>query len=34
MNNIKWVGDNCADGVFIPIANASYEVKPIQEDEE
>lgn len=25
-DNIKWVGDNCADGVFIPIANASYEV--------
>lgn len=24
--NIKWVGDNCADGVFIPTANASYEV--------
>lgn len=25
-DNIKWVGDNCADGVFIPVANASYEV--------
>lgn len=24
--NIKWVGDDCADGVFVPIANASYEV--------
>lgn len=24
--NIKWVGDDCADGVFIPITNASYEV--------
>ena len=24
--NIKWVGDDCTDGVFIPIANASYEV--------
>lgn len=24
--NIKWVGDDCADGVFVPISNASYEV--------
>lgn len=24
--NIKWVGDDCSDGVFVPIANASYEV--------
>lgn len=24
--NIKWVGDDCADDVFVPIANASYEV--------
>lgn len=24
--NIKWVGDDCTDGVFVPITNASYEV--------
>lgn len=42
MNNIKWVGDDCTDGMFVPISNASYEeqedkiirhyeVKPIEE---
>lgn len=30
MNNIKWVGDDCTDGMFVPISNASYEEQRIK----